>query len=72
MSDLSAANCGCNNNDGRNSGFFGNNLIWIILLLSCFGNGNGLSLANDNGNSSCDWLIWILLISCFCGNSCNN
>lgn len=78
MSDLSATNCGCNNNC---SNTLGNscNLIWIILLLSCFGGcGNGTSILSgnscgcgcgDNNNNSCEWLIWILLLSCFCGNN---
>ena len=81
MSDLTATNCGCN--DAQNANFFGNNscnLIWLILLLSLFNNGNdgcgcnggGFGLFNNNGrsgNNSCSWLIWILLISCFCGNN---
>ncbi|MCH5269789.1 MAG: chorion class high-cysteine HCB protein 13 [Lachnospiraceae bacterium] len=74
MSDLTASNCGCSGNDGRSG--FGNNLIWIILLLAfCNGNNNGIGLLNNNdgwGNNSCDLLIWILLISCLCGNGCNN
>ena len=77
MSDLTATNCGCNNVSTNSCGC-GNNLIWIILLLSLFNNngdcgcGNGISLFGGNGNgcgnNSCEWLIWILLISCFCGN----
>lgn len=84
MSDLTATNCGCNNNCACNSnscgGMMGGNFIWIILLLSCCGGcgngsgllgggcGNGCGNSCDN-NSSCDWLIWILLISCMCGNN---
>ncbi len=80
MSDLSATNCGCNNgyNTASNNGCCsGNNWIWVILLVLLFsGNNNGISLANNNGcgcgssNSSCDWLIWILLLSTFCGGGC--
>ena len=85
MSDLTATNCGCNNRCGCNTGLFGGSCIWIILLLFCCGgNGNGLfgGCGNDcdNGcgnNNCCEWIIWILLISCFCGNNnngcgCNN
>ncbi len=78
MSDLTATNCGCSNNCGNNIGFGnGCNWIWIILLLSCCGNGNGI-LGNNNGcgcdngcsnNNGCEWIIWILLLSCFCGNN---
>lgn len=81
MSDLTATNCGCN--DAQNANFFGNNgscnLIWLILLLSLLNNNNdgcgcggGFGLFNNSGrnsNNSCSWLIWILLISCFCGNN---
>lgn len=77
MSDLAATGCG--NNDcgcGNNMGLFGGgdccSLIWIILLISCFGgNGCGNNLFSNNG-SSCDLLILILLISCFSGNGFNN
>lgn len=78
MSDLAATgcgnnDCGCSNN---RSGFLcgGNDccsLIWIILLLSCFGNnggGCGCGSGSFTNGSSCDWLIIILLLSCFCGN----
>ena len=79
MSDLAATGCG--NNDcgcgcGNNPGFFNGgdscSIIWLILILSCFGNGgcgcgnNGLS-GFSNG-SSCDWLLLIILLSCFSGN----
>ncbi len=77
MSDLSATNCGCNNNCGNTFGNNGCNWIWIILLLSCCGGcgnngilgGNSCGCGCDNNNNSCEWLIWILLISCFCGNN---
>ena len=75
MSDLSATNCGCNN--GYNTSWSGNNLIWIILLLSLTGNGNGIlggnggCGCNNGGNSCCDWVIWLLLLSNFCGGNNN-
>ena len=85
MSDLTATNCGCNNNscgcgyDNRGGLFGGNSCIWILLLLFCGGNGgcgNGILGGNScgNGNDCCEWLIWILLISCLCGgnNGCGN
>ncbi|MBQ4537039.1 MAG: chorion class high-cysteine HCB protein 13 [Lachnospiraceae bacterium] len=78
MSDLTAANCGCNscNNTNNNGIMGGNSCIWILLLLFCCGGnngcGNGILGGNSCGdNNCCDWIIWILLISCFCGNSCN-
>ena len=38
MSDLTATNCGCNNNNSR--GIFGGNntWLWILLLIFCVGN----------------------------------
>ena len=77
MSDLAAT--GCMNNDcgcSRNrSGFFDGDCcswIWIILLISCFGNNNGCGCGfgsnSISSGSSCDWLIIILLLSCFSGN----
>lgn len=87
MSDLTATNCGCNDTCGRsgnnhnNCGFGGNSCIWIILLLFlCNGNGcdNGCGCGSfgmmGGGNNCCSILIWILLISCFCGNGfgCNS
>lgn len=79
MSDLTATNCGCNSCN-NNSTFFGGNSCWILILVLLFscggcGNGNGILGGNscgcgcDNNNNSCEWLIWILLISCFCGNN---
>ena len=76
MSDLTATNCGCNTNNGR--GLFGNNSwLWIILLLSCFGNDDdgcgggrsGFGLFNNDGNSCCNTLIWLLILSSCCGNN---
>ena len=84
MSDLTATNCGCNNNSCSNNnncsnGIFGNSCIWIILLLFCgggCGNNDGCGLLGNNngcgGNDCCEWLIWILLLSCFCGGGCGN
>lgn len=83
MSDLTATNCGCTSTTNRcgNGIFGGNNCIWIILLLLfCGGNGcgndscgcgAGLFGGGDN-NNCCEWIIWILLISCFCGNGCGS
>ena len=84
MSDLTATNCGCNNSCGcgNNNGILGggNSCIWIILLLFCCGgngcgNGNGILGGNNgcgNNNSCCDWIIWIILLSCFCGGNNNS
>ena len=72
MSDLSATNCGCNN--GYNNSCPGNNLLWIILLLSLTGNGNGIfgcNGGNNGGSSCCDTVIWLLLLSNFCGGNNN-
>lgn len=81
MSDLSATNCGCNNNRSNDCGcggvFGGDSCTWIIILLllfSCGGCGNGL-LSNSNGcgcgcgndSNGCGCLILILLLFC-CGN----
>ncbi|MBD5542431.1 MAG: chorion class high-cysteine HCB protein 13 [Lachnospiraceae bacterium] len=71
MSDLTASQCGCGN-DNNGCG----NLIWLILLLSICGNNgngcgcNGTSLFGGNGNGSCcESLIFILLILSCCGNN---
>lgn len=84
MSDLSAANCGCNdyNNDVRTGNNGGCSWIWILLILFFLngntfgrsGNGcgcnNGIGLFNNNGgNSCCEWLVIILLLSSVCGNN---
>ena len=48
MSDLAATNCGCGCETANNNCGCGNNIIWIILLLSCCGgwghNGCGLAM----------------------------
>lgn len=72
MSDLAATNCsgGCGsfNNNGCSCG---NNLIWIILLLCCCGNGSslfdngGCGCGNDNNN--CMWIVLLLLCCGGCG-----
>ena len=62
MSDLAATNCGCNDGCGCSS------IIWIIILLSCCGNGGSGLFSNNNdgcGDNSC---IWIILLLLFCGN----
>ena len=40
--------------------FGSNNLMWILVLLLILGDGN-------NGGTSCDTLIWLLLLSRYCG-----
>ncbi len=58
--------------------FFGNgdncacSLIWILLLLSCCGNGNGSCFGGEN--NSCIWIILLLLLCGGCGNdsACGN
>ncbi len=42
--------------------FQGSNLTWLLVLLLIIGDG-------DNG-VSCDSLIWLLLLSRYCGGSC--
>ncbi len=49
--------------------FGGSNLTWVLVLL--------LLLGDDNGfGGSCDTLIWLLLLSRYCGGEngcgCNN
>ena len=81
MSDLTATNCGCNNNGVGGANSFGGCFWIILLLLFCNGNGNGCGngcgngiLGGNDNNNCCEWLIWILLISCLCGNNngCGN
>ena len=40
--------------------FGSNNIMWILVLLLILGEGN-------NGGASCDTLIWLLLLSRYCG-----
>ncbi len=42
--------------------FGGSNLTWILVLL--------LILGDNEGGTSCDTLIWLLLLSKYCGGSC--
>ncbi|MCI7275982.1 MAG: hypothetical protein PUF59_05055 [Lachnospiraceae bacterium] len=73
MSDLSSS-CGCGCGCERSG--CGNNTLFLILILlcctgdGCFGGiGNAFNGGGCGGNNSCDLLIWILLISCLCGNN---
>lgn len=71
MSDLAATNCGCGCNDEGGCG----SIIWLIILLSCCGCGNGSFFGGncDGGNNNCLWII-LLLFCCggngFGGNGC--
>ncbi len=38
-------------------------MTWILVLLLLLGD-------NDNGGTSCDTLIWLLLLSRYCGGNC--
>ena len=67
MSDLAATNCGCNN-----EGCGCSSIIWLIILLSCCGNGgNNFGFGNNGcgGNDGCGCL-WIILLLLFCGGGC--
>jgi len=64
MSDLTATNCGCN--DG---GCNCSSIIWIIILLSCCGNGNS-GFFNNNGCGNDNSCLWIILLLLFCGGGC--
>ncbi len=72
MSDLAATNCGCNE-CGNNNGGCGS-ILWIIILLSCCGNGfGGNGCGNGCGNNgfggdSC--ILIIILLLCCGGNDC--
>ncbi|MDI9242363.1 chorion class high-cysteine HCB protein 13 [Fusibacillus kribbianus] len=74
MSDLAATNCGCPNNGGCSSG--GNNILFLLLILCLCGHGDcddncgfGFgSFFGGDGCNSCSWLIWILILSCFCNH----
>lgn len=68
-----------NNNCGCGCGRSGNNSMWwiIILLFFCGGCGNNGSIFGsnrsgcddcDNDNNCCSSIIWIILLSCICGN----
>lgn len=79
MSDLTASNCGCTNNDNNCC----SSLIWIIILLSICGNGNGRSgndcgcgcgsgfgfFGGNNNGCGCEIIIILLLLCCCGGNS---
>ena len=70
MSDLAATNCGGGCGCENNSGMGCNSIIWIILLLCCCGNGNGLfGGRNDCG---CDNNMFIIIILLFCCNGNNS
>ena len=45
--------------------FGSNNMMWILVLLLILGEGN------NGGCASCDTLIWLLLLSRYCGNDDN-
>ncbi|MDD6213024.1 MAG: chorion class high-cysteine HCB protein 13 [Clostridiales bacterium] len=69
MSDLTATNCG--GGCGTPSNGCGCNLIFILLLLSCWGNGGTGFLSGGDGcgcSGGCDNWIWILILLCCCGN----
>ena len=42
--------------------FGGSNMTWILVLL--------LILGDTEGGTSCDTLIWLLLLSRYCGGGC--
>lgn len=72
MSDLTASNCGCDNQCGNNGGSW----IWILILLCCCGgNGGGCGGfgggcgGSCGGNGGCDSIIWILILLCCCGGN---
>ena len=80
MSDLAATNCG--NGCSERSGGCGGNIIWILLLLSCCGNGNRSTFGSECGcgcgcdgglfggnDDNCCSLIWILLLLSCCGGN---
>lgn len=71
MSDIAATNCGCECSGGNNGC---GNLIWILLIMCCCGNGcggcehSGSCGCGFGGNNGCDWIWIILLLNC-CGGS---
>lgn len=73
------SNNGCDN--GCGSSRSGNSMWWIIILIffcgcgnnnsGLFGLGNNSCGCGDNDdNGCCNILIWIILLSCICGNGC--
>ena len=56
MSDLTATNCGCGCDNGNNGCC--STLIWLLLLTSCCGNGNGLFGGNGCGNDNSCCLLY--------------
>ena len=47
--------------------FGSNNMMWILVLLLILGEGN-----NGNVCAGCDTLIWLLLLSRYCGDNDNS
>ena len=47
--------------------FGNNNMMWILVILLILGEGG-----NGGGCASCDTLIWLLLLSRYCGDSDSN
>ena len=45
--------------------FGNNNMMWILVLLLILGEGG------NGGCAGCDTLIWLLLLSRYCGNDDN-
>ena len=45
--------------------FGNNNMMWVLVLLLILGEGG------NGGCASCDTLIWLLLLSRYCGNDDN-
>lgn len=72
MSDLAATNCGCGNECGNRSFGCGSNLLFILLILCLYGNHDDDcdSCFGNFGNDRCGCLIWIIILSCICGNGC--
>lgn len=82
MSDLSATQCGCQ--DNNRSGCGCGNWIWIILIIfflnNCCGGdsrddscgcgcgGFGNLFGNSGNNSCCEWIIILLVLFNCCGN----
>lgn len=72
MSDLSATQCGCQQNVGGDSCCTW--IIILILLFTCCGNngmdgcgcGNGIGSLFGGGDSGCDCMLPIIIILLFC------